>query len=896
MAARPSGTVTFLFTDIEGSSALWEADELTMRHAVARHDKLLAGAIDRHGGVVFSSMGDGVAAAFYRVRDAVAAAVDAQRLLTDEAWPGGCRLRVRMGLHTGEAEERDGNYFGPSVNRAARLMAAAHGGQIVVSDVTAGLLPTGAVVKMHDLGFHRLVGIGEPMRLLGVEAEGLVWLDQPLRSMSVAGNLPVALTRFVGRTAEVFSLSGELRTRRLITLTGTAGVGKTRLAVEAARSYSGSFPNGAWIVELASVVEPDAVVHVVAAVLGVPVQSVAQPVDALVDSLQGRRLLLVVDNCEHLRQAVAALVTQLVAAVPGVHVLATSREPLAISGEWVWPVNPLDTSTDSIELFCDRAVAAGACLPAGADVRTVVATMCAQLEGVPLAIELAAARSRTMSLVELSHRLDDRLRVLRKRWPEANERHQTLEAAINWSYLLLTTREQVLFDRLSVFVGGFDRTAAEAVCGVLPLVSDEVEDLLGSLVDRSMVVADRSGPVTRYRLLESLRQFGKSRLERRGERETLLDRHLDHYVGVAQQADRRWRLPGDGHVGDTLTVEWDNLRAAHTWATNGERASQAIALIEAITPWAGSTGTHAEVADWMDRVLTVAEHHAQLSPRLLGMAAWWGRLVGDDERSVGLANAGLQLAPDTYGPETAWCWGSRVWSSAFSGRTETLGYDAVAQLQALDAGGDPFELVVWGVYTLVVVEETIVEERLGQFRSLATNLANPIADAAIAFGSVVERWRRGDLDGALELTDAAIAAARRATHGVLVYNTGLLRLMISIERGHEDPRVLRSIRQLLDRGRYIPNPWNHRWWLIDALAAYEAVLGAVEPAALLMGAFAANHQSATVFFARVHATTMRLVHADPDAAHWLEQGGRLTPQQALTYAEELLESGLGAPA
>ena len=894
MSVRPSGTVAFLFSDIEGSTALWEADPAAMRDVLAGHDELVAAVVDAHGGVVFASMGDGIGAAFARAGDAVAAAVEIQRLLVQDTAPGGGRLRVRLGVHTGEAQERDGNYFGPTVNRAARLMAAAHGGQIVVSEVTAGLLPIEIGVETVDLGSHRLAGISEPMRVFAIRADGVPWVDRALRSLTVGGNLPVSVSRFVGRDVEIGRLAEEVTTRALITLTGTAGVGKTRLAVEVARSVVASFPDGAWIVELAPVIDPDAVVHAVVEALGLSAQS-ARPLDAIVAAVRDRRLLLVLDNCEHVRDAAAALVTRLVAAAPGVRVLATSREPLGVPGELVRPVRPLDATGEAVELFCDRAAMADPDFQLDADGRSTVERVCVQLDGIPLAIELAAARTRVLSLSELSERLDDRFRRLHTRMPGAPARHQTLEAAIDWSYQLLDEHERRLFDRLSVFVGGFDRIAAQRVCGFDPVDPDEVDDVLASLIDRSMVQADRSEPVTRHSLLESLRQFGQLRLDERAETGDVRNRHVRHYVAHARHADHQWHAPGDNHASDLFAREWDNLRTAHSWAVTNGDVDNAVALAMAITPWAVNAGTRPEVGDWVARTLNLAEDNALLSPELLGIASVCRHVIGDEEGSEYLADTGIRLAAEPLAGETAWCWFSRTSVSVFLGRADTAVDDALALLQALDHAGDPFDFVLLGCYTLAVLHQDLVAEQLARLDELAAPLANPAIDASKAYASLLERWRLGDLDAAMALNDGVVSLARRAGNGQLVFNTIWMRIVVSIERGQEDPRVPRALRQLLDRMRYVPYPWTHRWWMIDAIAGYLSIVGAAEPAAVLIGVFNANRQGPNVFLTNVHAQTTERIDAEAAVGDWLARGAGLSPDDAFAYAEQQLEATLSQP-
>jgi predicted ATPase/class 3 adenylate cyclase len=507
-----SGTVTFLFTDIEGSTRLWQLDEQAMRAAVGRHDELLGQLVAVHGGKVFSTMGDGVAAAFGSASSAVAAALAAQDALAADAWPITVPIRVRMGIHTGEAELRDGDYFGSAVNRAARLMAVGHGGQVLCSQATAALVDSEVV--MVDLGEHRLRDLDRPMRVFQVGGGSFA----PLRSLDAfRGNLPRQVTSFVGREQEVAAVVEALAEAPVVTLTGVGGVGKTRLALQAAADALPRYRDGAWLVELGSVRDGAQVVDTAIGAFSLTVGPGARTDHALVEFLRNKQLVLVIDNCEHLIAAAAALVSHVIASCPGVAVLVTSREALAVGGERIIAVPslagpPPDAGLDTVaasaavRLFVDRAVAVDAGFALSDANAAAVATVCRRLDGIPLAIELAAARTPTMSPAELVSRLDRRFRVLAGGRRGAVERHQTLRAAIDWSYELLTVDQQLRLARLSVFAGGCTLDAAEAVCAGEPVAADDVLDVLAGLVARSLVIALHDGQVTRYRLLETVRQ------------------------------------------------------------------------------------------------------------------------------------------------------------------------------------------------------------------------------------------------------------------------------------------------------------------------------------------------------------------------------------------------------
>ena len=448
----PSGTVTFLFTDIEGSTSLWESAPDGMRAALERHDALVRNAINAHGGHVFSTGGDGLVAVFARAADAMASASQAQAALTAEAWPESAPVRVRMGVHTGEAIERGGDYFGPALNRAARLMAMGHGGQVLVSHATEQLieesLATG--LELVDLGEHRLRDLSRPERIFQLRAPGCDTQFPELRSLDAARtNLPVQLTSFIGREKDVKAVDALLGEHRMVTLTGVGGVGKTRLALQVAAEALDNFPDGVWLLELAPLGEPSRLVEALAAALSVepiPGKTIEQ---AILDKVEGSRILLVLDNCEHLLDEARRVVRKLVRAAPRLVVLATSREPLGAPGEQVVPLRSLN-SQSSVRLFAERAVAVDASFILGDADREQVTHLCRRLDGIPLAIELAAARVRMFSPAELAEHLDQRFRLLTG-GRGAVERHHTLRAAIDWSYDMLAAGERAVFDRLSVF-------------------------------------------------------------------------------------------------------------------------------------------------------------------------------------------------------------------------------------------------------------------------------------------------------------------------------------------------------------------------------------------------------------------------------------------------------------
>jgi predicted ATPase/class 3 adenylate cyclase len=577
-AELPTGTVTFLFTDIEGSTRLWENEPSAMARSLAFHDETLRAAFDRNGGVVYSTMGDGMAVVFSSVVGAGRAVVDAQRALLAATWPPETGvLKVRMGLHTDSAVLHDGRYVNPPLNRCARLMAVAHGGQILVSGATEALLrselPEGAALL--DLGEHRLRDLAEPMHLFQIVHPDLPRGFPALRSLEASsGNLPLPVSSFIGRDRELEQTAAALRDGRLVTLIGVGGVGKTRLALQVAGEALPRFGDGAWLCELAPIRDGGSVADAVATVFSVTARGAQSTIGTLVEFLRNKELLLVLDNCEHLLTGVAALVGVLQRSCGRLVILATSREGLSIDGERLVPVPPLMTpgvdadlegivDAEAVRLFVERAVAVKPDFMVTADNAAAVAAVCRRLDGVPLAIELAAARVPAMTPVELARRLDRRFSVLAGGRRGAVEHHQTLRAAIDWSFDLLTEPEQRLLGRLAVFAGGCSLEAVEAVCAGEGIDPDAMFELLASLVARSLVVADAYGPESRYRLLETIRQYGEERLDDAGETERWRARHGDYYAGFLGQIREHAYNPGDGVFWALrLSAEQDNLLAA----------------------------------------------------------------------------------------------------------------------------------------------------------------------------------------------------------------------------------------------------------------------------------------------------------------------------------------------
>jgi predicted ATPase/class 3 adenylate cyclase len=588
-----AGTVTFLFTDIEGSTRLWEEHPEAMSKALARHDTILVESVDSSEGHVVKKTGDGLFAVFRRAESAVTAALTAQRMLAGEAWDPACELRVRMGLHTGDAEFRDGDYHGSAVNRAARLTSAGHGGQVLASGATAplvvGRLPEGA--ELVGLGEHRLRDLGQPEVLYQLCHPDLPRRFPPLRTLDAfPGNLPLQVSSFIGREREVARITAAFDDARTVTLTGVGGVGKTRLALQVAARVLPRFREGAWLVELAPVRDPDGVPGALAAVFGVSPRFGMTLEESLAEFLRTKQLLVVLDNCEHLLEPVAELVEFLQRDCAGLVVLATSREGLAVDGERMLPVPSLPSpppdaapevagQADAVRLFVERASAADPDFSLTAENTAAVIQLCRRLDGVPLAIELAAARVVAMSPTELVQGLERRFDTLAGGRRRAVQRHQTLRAAIDWSFDLLSEDERRLLVRLAVFSGGCTRAAAEEVCGAEPLAPRKVFRLLAALVGKSLVVAQRDAPETRYRLLETIREYGEERLAEIGETEPLRATHARYFCHWAGEVYKDFFGPQQAIAGRRMVAEQENLQAAVIHAIDTNNVDLALRLV-----------------------------------------------------------------------------------------------------------------------------------------------------------------------------------------------------------------------------------------------------------------------------------------------------------------------------
>jgi len=643
----PTGTVTLLLADVEGSTRLWETQPDEMTAAFARLDHALSGLVVAYAGVrpVEQGEGDSFVLAFARASDAVACALELQRAPL-------APISLRIGLHTGEVQLRDeDNYIGPTINRTARLRNLAHGGQTVLSGTTEALvidmLP--ADVWLTELGTHELRGVARPERVVQLCHPDLRNDFPPLSTTKnvAAYNLPLQFTSFVGRDPQLTEVRKLLTETRLVTLTGAGGVGKTRLAVQVANQLADDYADGVWYVDLAPITDPDLVPVTTARALGLPDQPGRSTIDTLLRFVRDRQMLVVLDNCEHLLDACAELVLALLGAAPGLTLLATSREPIGMAGEATWRVPSLSVADEAVELFADRARLTQTGFTVTQQNAAVLAEICARLDGVPLAIELAAARVRALSLVEILDSLHDRFRLLTGGSRTAVRRQQTLRASVDWSHALLTEPERILFRRLAVFYGGFDVDAAQTVAGSGAVERYQVIDQLTLLVDKSLVVADDSGGRTRYRLLETVRQYALEKLGESSEAHSVRSRHRDYYTKLAALLDN----PAGGDYEQLIgraDLELDNLRAAFGWSRENSDIELALTLASSLQPLWQARGRLREGLTWFDTSLAEDNtQHPEVAPAVRARALadsavlgiWAGAADSPDHAQQALAIA-----------------------------------------------------------------------------------------------------------------------------------------------------------------------------------------------------------------------------------------------------------------
>jgi predicted ATPase/class 3 adenylate cyclase len=879
--------VTLLFTDVEGSTRLLR-DVGAERYAalLAEHQRLLRDAFAGHHGHELGAQGDALLAVFASAGDAVAAAVDGQRALADDGWREGRDVRVRMGLHSGEPLLTTEGYAGIDVHRGARIMAAAHGGQIVLSAATHQLVLDALPdrVTLRDLGDHRLRDLGRPERLFQVVTDGLPDEFPPLRTLaSRPTNLPRQTTPLIGRREELRELAAMLRAPepRLVTLTGPGGTGKTRLALQSAADALGDFRDGAFLAGLEGLSNPQLVLSAIAQSLGVRQTEDESLELSLREFVAARELLLVLDNFEQVVEA-APLVSGLLAAAPGLRVLVTSRERLQVSGETEYPVAPLalsaadgdSGSSDAVLLFVERARAARPQLELGPEDTAVIAEICTRLDGLPLAIELAAARTRVLSPPALLERLDRRLALLTGGPRDAPARHRTLRSTIDWSYRLLAEPEQRLYERLSVFAGGCSLDAVEAVCRPAEELGLDVVEGLDRLMLTSMAAgSEQAAGDPRFTMLETLREYARERLEERGEWELIRGRHADFFVGEPRDAERFWPPTETAERFLRVNREVENIRAALDWAHDRQSPLElALAVVyqrsDVVFPAEGCARLELALAN-------PAPQRPQLRARALAAAGGLSRLRGDLEGARRYLDESLRLYRDNddeYGQSIAL--GTLEIVATESGdhqeaRRLALEYEGLAE-RTTDPMMRSHALNRRAMRALDAGEGARAREALLQSRALleSTDIAGySLSDVLLLLA--IQELLEGDVVGALDQAQAALApldalaedwvdkwdvvavlAATLAAAGEL--ETGV-RLYAAVtrqreRRGEESPRLLWRT-------------WERTHGLLDrALASGEFAAAAADGRRLTL------QEAVDLALTTAHAVAVTRVRPDPSTS------------------------------
>ena len=754
MSDLPTGTVTLLLADVEGSTRLWETQPEVMTAAVARLDETLGDAVTTYRGVrpVEQGEGDSFVIAFARAADAVACALELQRSPL-------APIKLRIGLHTGDIQLRDeGNYIGPTINRTARLRDLAHGGQTVLSGATEPLvidhLPPDAT--LNDLGSHPLRDLPRPERVVQLCHPDLHNDFPPLRTANAVAteHLPMQLTSFIGRQKEIGGIREALADNRLVTLTGAGGSGKTRLALQIATTIATEFAAGVWYVDLAPITDPEVVPVTAARVLGLPDQPGQPTMDVLLRFIRDRQMLVLLDNCEHLLDASAELITALLGACPALRLLTTSREPIGVGGEVSWRVPSLSLADEAIELFSDRARRTKPEFRVTSDNAETVTEICRRLDGLPLAIELAAARVRALSPTELLDSLHDAFRLLTGGARTAVRRQQTLRASVDWSHALLSEPEQVLFRRLAAFMGGFDLDAARAVAGGPEMERYQILDQLTLLVDKSLVVADDGPRGSRYRLLETVRQYAQEKLRESGEGDVVRARHRDHYTATAALLE----TPTDSDR--ELKIEWaeaemDNLRGAFAWSRENSDEELALELASSLQPLWLMRGRIQEGLAWLGTALAddgrqnsgVSAARVRASANMALLLAFLGRAENNDEVERILAMARELGDPPIVARALLAC----GMCSDHDPKSARQHFTEAADI-ARDLGDPPMlsQILAQQAVSTCIGDGSVAHARVAAAEGLA--IADGIGDGFVArqarFALGWVQWFSGDLSGA----------------------------------------------------------------------------------------------------------------------------------------------------
>jgi predicted ATPase/class 3 adenylate cyclase len=912
----PTGTVTFLFTDIEGSTKLWEQDASAMQKALARHDEILRDAIEERGGYVFKTVGDAFCAAFPTAPEALEAALEAQRTLLSEKWGETGPLRVRMALHMGVAEERDGDYFGPPLNRVARLLSAGHGSQVLLSAAAQELVRDQllAEASLMDLGERRLKDLFRPERVFQLVAAGLPSEFPPLRTLEGRpNNLPSQPTPLVGRERQIEEVAERLRGEemRLLTLTGPGGTGKTRLALQAAADLLEEFEDGVFFVALATITDPQLLPSTIAAPLGVK-ESPEQP---LIESLKGylrqKVLLLVLDNFEQVLEG-APLVGELVAACPKLKILATSRIPLRLYGEQEYMVPPLAlpdpsvlppvevlTQYEAVRLFVERARAVKADFEVTNDNAPAVAEICARLDGLPLAIELAGARIRILPPQKMLERLSDRLKLLKGGARDLPARQQTLRGAIDWSHDLLAEDEKTLFGRLSVFSGGRTLEAIEEICD--PEGDLDALEGVESLVEKSLLRQEEEpGGEPRFVMLETVHEYAREKLEESGEAEGIKRAHAEYFLALAEEAEPELKGSDQLEWLERLEVEHDNMRAALAWALESKEEELALRLAGALW-WFWHLHGHAnEGLGWLERLLRGEGSRAAMA-RVLHGAGWMAEGQGDYVRAMSLYEEGLALfreaGDDANVAVVAINMGYAAMTQGDHGRALELIEEGLGLGRRL---GDE-RISAWALHHLgVLATERQDHGRARAYLEEALPLARKVGDPYVVSSCLLDLGATymyvGDDEAANKLGEKALALQRQLGDKEGRAENLCNLALVAMNRGHYE-----RARTLLEDSLALSRELDHKLYIADALNAAGRIAGergeALRSARLCGAADALREAIRAPLPPAKHAVVRPYLNAARSQlgeAAWEEahvEGQSMTLEEAVSYALEEEEAG-----
>ena len=916
-AEMPAGTVTFLLTDIEGSTRLWETVPEAMEVVLDRHNRLLTDVIEDHGGVVVTSRGEGDS--FFAVFPSAAAAVEAagvcQLALAGEAWPAGAVLRVRMGLHTGEARVRGGDHVDHApINRCARVRAAAHGGQVLVTKITRDLVAgrLGGGFELMRLGEFRLRDLSQPELIYQLIHVGLPAEFPPLKTIHV-GNIPLPATSFVGRAEELQAIAQALAQSRLVTLTGAGGVGKTRLSVEAASKAVGEYPDGCWFCDLGPARDGDTVLRIIALSVGAALRPGASLEASITEHCQPRQMLVVLDNCEQVLDPTAQIAGTLLRECRGVRTLATSRQALEVDGEQVFTVGSLSVPepvmtaerigmSDAVRLFADRAGAVQRGFQLDPGSAQAAAEITRRLDGIPLAIELAAARVAVLPVARIAALLDERFQLLTGGRRTSPERHQTLRATIDWSYGLLTGEEQRVFDRLAVFPASFDLDAVAAVVGA-EAAAWQVLDTVAALVSKSMVIPDQShGREARYRLLETLRQYGLERLRQRGELDAVQRRHAQHFAAFARRAATALLGPDELAWRPTLRAEQDNLRAAVQWALGSDSPDDgeiAVIITASLAAYAAF-----EAAGGIASLVVQTVGRAQASSReqriaILGAAAF------DAFQNRGDVQLAEQLARDalrdgvTPGDPGVRAYSALIMSQTFTGRLPEAQATLREAMRSTElAGVSDYDRA--GILQTAAAARALTgdienaRENADGALALARRIGHPSALAVALWTASLTRARDNPPE-ALAFAEQSIALTRAGASGSVLGHVLPIRAQLRARNGDASG----AVRDLREAITYSQDKGDKVMLMVAfdrGIAVFES-LGLAEPTAVLAGVALhgplavlsvlpqAERDDRAVLLDRVRTLVGRTVYERA-----VTQGAGMNDNEAAAYALDQLDT------